>query len=147
MTGHLLSVARNQIQAHGVDAITQTGRRWTVGKHVSQMRITFGTDHFGADHAVTDIADFDHGTCANGLIKTRPAATGVEFSLRVEQGRIAADAVIDTIGFGAVVFARERSLGALEAAHVVLLGIEHRAPFFQGFLQLFHSPTSATEKA
>ena len=39
-----------------------------------------------------------------------------------------------------------QSIGATIYATVVLLRVEHGLPFFNGFLQLFHRYTSATEK-
>ena len=88
-----------------------------------KVRIALGADHFGADHAVADITDLDHGAVADRRVEARPAATGIEFGRGVEQRRVAADAVVDTIGFGAVVFAGEWPFGALEAANVVLLRV------------------------
>ena len=105
-----------------------------------------GTDHFGTHHAVAHVADLDHRTVTNRLVKARPAAAGIKFGAGIEQRLVAANAVINTVGFGAVVFTRKRSLSALEPAHVVLLRIEHGLPFVQGFVQLFHGSASATEK-
>ncbi|MCY1448914.1 hypothetical protein D9M71_656250 [compost metagenome] len=96
---------------------------------------------------MADITDLGHGAVADRRVETRPAAAGIEFGPGVEQRFATADAVVDTVGFGGVVFTGKRPFGAFEAAHVVLLRIEHRLPFFQGFFQLFHHHTSAAEKA
>src|SRR5476649_1550126 len=134
----------NQIQAYRVDAVTQACRRWTIGEHVPQMRVAFGTDHFGTNHAVAHITDFHYRTAYNGRIKAGPAAAGIKLGAGVEQRFITAHAMIDAIGLGAVVLAGKRPFGGFEATDVVLLWIKHRLPFFKGFIQLLHRYTSIT---
>ena len=136
-----------KVQAHRVDAITQPRRRRTVREHMPEVRIAFGAGHFGADHAVADVTDLDHRAVGDRRVEAGPAAARIKLGGRIEQRLIAADAVIHTLSLGLIVLTAERTLGALEAAHVVLLWIEHCLPFFNGFLQLFHRYTSATEKA
>src|SRR5471030_250827 len=139
--------ARNEVQAHRVDAVTQAGRWRAVREYMPQVRIAGGADYFGANHAVADIADLDHRTVANRRVEARPATAGIKLGFRIEQRLVAADAVVNAVSLGAVVLAGERSFGAFEATNVVLLRIEHGLPFFQGFFQLFHRHTSAAEKA
>src|SRR5687767_4544933 len=112
-----------------------------------QVRIAFGADHFGANHAVADIPHFNHRTAFKWRVEARPAATGIELGCGIEQRLVTAHTMVDAIGFGAVVLAGKRPFGAFEATNVVLLGVKHRSPLFEGFVQLFHGYTSATEKA
>jgi hypothetical protein len=78
---------------------------------MAKMRIAARAFHFGADHAVAGITDFGHRAFADRRVEARPAATGIELGRGIEQWFIAADAVVDTVGFGVVVFAGERALG------------------------------------
>lgn len=114
---------------------------------MTQVSIAFGADHFGADHAVADIAHFHHGTALDRRVEARPATAGIELGPRIEQRFVATDAVVHTVGLGGVVFTGKRALGALQPADVVLLRVEHGTPFFKGSFQLFHRLASAIEKA
>src|SRR5471032_2724814 len=114
----LPALARDKVQAHRDDAVPQTRRRRAIREHMPQVRI-----------------------------EARPAATRIKLGAGIEQRLIATDAVIHTVGLGFVVFAAERALGALETTHLILRGVEHVPPLIQGFLQLIHQSTSATEKA
>src|SRR6185437_12525413 len=45
-----------QLQCGRIDAVTQPGRAGAVLEHMAEMAVAFGAEHFGADHAVADVA-------------------------------------------------------------------------------------------
>ena len=69
------SVCSNPLFAS--DTKYDSGSGWPIGKHVAQMRLAMGTQHFRAQHAVTAVNFlFDMPRC-HRLPVTGPAASGI----------------------------------------------------------------------
>src|SRR5262245_5252026 len=85
---------RLQLQRRGVDAVAQAGRAGAVVEDMAEMAVAFRAQHFGADHAVTDIPLLVDMAFDRGLGKARPATAGVELGVGLEQGLAAASAGI-----------------------------------------------------
>ena len=102
----------NKIQSRTIDAIAQARGRWSIGKHMPQMRAAGMAHHFGAYHAVRGVTVLGNRLLRNRRIKTRPAATCVELILRRKQHRITHHAMIRAIVPSLSELTGERSLGA-----------------------------------
>ena len=72
---------------------------------MAQVRAALGADSFDTAHAVADVHTFFDGAVAGRFRKAGPAAAGVEFGVRAEQGRVAADAAVSAFGPVALVLA------------------------------------------
>ena len=113
---------RDEFQARAVDAVAQSAFVLrTVGEDVSQVRIGGMAAHFGAAHVVAEIVVFGNGGGINRVGEARPAAAGIEFVGRAEQG-FAADDVHINAGFEqVVVFVAEGVFGRAVLGNLVLL--------------------------
>src|ERR1700676_764246 len=116
---------RLQLQRCRIDAVAQAGGAGAVVEDVAEMAVALRAQHFGADHAVADVALFVNVVLRRRLGKARPAAAGIEFGIRFEQRLSAAGADIGAGPPFMLVFAGERPLGRLLAQHRVL----HRRQF------------------
>ena len=88
---------------------------------MSQVRIGGMAAHFGAAHVVAEIVVFGNGGGINRVGEARPAAAGIEFVGRAEQG-FAADDVHINAGFEqVVVFVAEGVFGRAVLGNLVLL--------------------------
>ena len=65
----LLFLFRLQIKRSRVHAITQPGRRWTVFKHMPQMRSALGTTSLGPGHPETAVFVLFNFASSAGLKK------------------------------------------------------------------------------
>src|SRR5216684_7804616 len=65
---------RLQLQRRRVDAIAQAGGAGAVLEHVAEMAIALRAQHFGADHAVADVALLVDLALGGRLGKAWPAA-------------------------------------------------------------------------
>ena len=88
---------------------------------MSQVRIGDMAAHFGAAHVVAEIIVFGNGRGVNRVGEARPAAAGIEFVGRAEQG-FAADNVHINAGFEQmVVFVAEGVFGRAVLGNLILL--------------------------
>ena len=78
------------------------------------MGITLGALHFDAVHAVAEVIQAGDGFTADRLKVAGPAATGIEFGIRIKQLGLTAGAVINARYFAVVVLASKSALGAAQ---------------------------------
>src|SRR5450432_2889952 len=92
---------------------------------MAEVAVALRTQHFGADHAMGDVALLVDMVfrCRRG--KARPAAAGIELGVGFEQRLAAAGAAVAAAPLLMLVFAGERPLGGLFAQHSIL----HRRQF------------------
>ena len=102
---------------------------------MAQMAAAVGAGDLGADHAVTVIDGFVDGAAQDGLVKARPAATGIELGFRREEGCPAAHAAVSAIGGFCIVFTAEGVFGSFLPADGILLRCQSFAPEF--FILIF----------
>src|ERR1700726_1377889 len=93
------------------------------------MAVATRAQHFGADHAVADVALLGDMALRRGLRKTRPAAAGIELGVGFEQRLPTAGAGIGAGTLLMLVFAGERPFGRLLAPHRILHRRQFLAPF------------------
>lgn len=106
-----------KLQRHTVDAVPLIrGRRVSLAfEDVAQMATAVRADDLGALHAEAGVRM--PRDCAGDAVEVRgPAATGLEFVVRLVEGCVACRARVDALaGHVLVVFAREGGFGALFA--------------------------------
>src|SRR5689334_17875966 len=102
---------RLQLQRRRVDAIAQAGRPRSVGEDMAEMAGAFRAQHLGADHAVGMVLLLVDMAIDGGRSEARPAATGIELGVGLEQCLAAAGADIGAGPSLVLVFAGERPLG------------------------------------
>ena len=78
---------------------------------MAKMTLAAGAKHLGSDHAMAEIALLLDMAFGSRRGKTRPAAAGIEFGVRLEQRLAAAGANIGARALLMFVFARERPFG------------------------------------
>jgi hypothetical protein len=103
---------------------------------MAEMAVAFGAEHFGADHAVADVALLVDMAVDRGRRKTRPAAAGIELGVGFEQGLAAAGAGVGALPLLMLVFAAARPLGRLFAQHRILHRRKLLAPLGLALLDL-----------
>src|SRR5690606_12566908 len=103
-----------------------------VGEDMAEMAFAPGAAHFGADHAVANVAMFAHGGALGGGGIARPARPAVIFGAAVEQWRAASGAMIDAVALVVGIFAGEGPLGAAFAQHMVCHRVERLFGFRVG---------------
>ena len=135
--------ARLEVQTGAVHAVTQAIDAGAIGKDMAQMPVTFGAAHFGADHAVTGVANFLDRVDVDGRCEAGPARSAIIFFLAIEQFRAAAGAIIDAIDLVGVELAGEGPFGAAFAQHMKLFGAQALAPFGIGEAHLLHGRNMA----
>src|SRR5689334_17591475 len=94
--------------------------------------------HLGADHAVGPVHMFFNARVRLWRIETRPAASGIELRLALEEWCAAGSAFIDAVIPERLILTGERPLRALFAHNAILLGAEFALPFFVGFGDAWH---------
>ena len=109
------------MQRSRVDAIALAGWRWPVGKNVPEVRIAVAAEQFHPAHAVTLVRPLHDIGFLKFRMKTWPAATGIEFALRTEQGMPATDTVVNTVLPMLFILAAERRFGAGHAGYAELV--------------------------
>src|SRR5437763_9042988 len=109
-----------QLQRSRIDAVAQSGWARAILKDMAEVTVALRAEHFGADHAMADVALFVDVVLRSRRRKARPAAAGVEFGVGLEPRLPAARADIGARSLLVLVFARERPLGRLLAQHRVL---------------------------
>lgn len=105
----------HELQRQRVHAVTQTGRTWAVVEDVAEVALATRAAHFGAQHAETGVAEFDHIVPGNRLPEARPARAGIEFGGVVVQRRGATRAAIKAARRWTFVLSAESGLGAAAA--------------------------------
>src|SRR5579859_1865514 len=124
----LLLLRGPEIERRRIHAIPQPRRRWTIVKHMPQVRIARRAANLGAYHAVARILVLDHATARGGLGETWPARSGIKLRLRIKQRSPAAHAVIHPRILRVPVRPGEGALGSCLARYVILLGREFLLP-------------------
>src|SRR5690606_10872369 len=118
----------HEVEGYRVQAVAQSGGGRAIVEYVAEVAAAAGTGDLGAHHAVAEVSGLGDIFLYRRGVEARPAATGVEFGAGVEQQVAAAHAEVLPRPILAVVDAGEGTLGALLAAHRVLLGGQSGAP-------------------
>jgi hypothetical protein len=108
-------------QRHGVEAMTLTGRRRTVGEHVTEMTAAARTDLFHAHHSVAGVAHPPDVPLVERLEEARPAGTGVELGIRPEEWQTAKPAGVDPVFVVVQKHPTERGFGTVSEQDVPLV--------------------------
>ena len=78
-----------KIQYYPIDTIAETCRRRTIFKDVSEVGLASAAFHLRPVHPMTMVGQIDDAALGDRLVKARPAAAALEFSVAQEE-RIAA---------------------------------------------------------
>src|SRR5262249_49746910 len=122
------------LERRRVDAVAQPRRIRSVGKHVTEMAAALLAVHFGPRHEVALVALRLDGVGIEWLVEARPAGTGIEFRVPIEQRCATSGAHIHRFIVRVPIRPGEGALRPLLAEHVVLLRRELFAPLVVGFL-------------
>lgn len=109
-----------EMQRSGVHAIALAAGLGAVGKQMSQMRIALRAANFDAMHMVRIIIQTANGVGAIGAKEARPAAAGIVFTVGIEQGAVAAQAVVYPLLAVMQQSAAKRRLGATLLSDIAL---------------------------
>ena len=93
------------------------------------MRITAGTQNFGAAHEQAVIGFFSHGGFVNRLEETGPARAAIEFCIRMEQFFTTAFTGVGAARFGIMIFSGKCALCPLLAGDLVFFRAQPLLPF------------------
>src|SRR3546814_336912 len=114
-----VSFLRLEIERGRIDAIANAALVWrAIGKDMPQMATAFVAQHFGANHAVRNIAPFLDRFTLRGAREGGPAAAAVVFGIAFEQQLTAPGAAIATGFEMLVILASEGALGPRLAPHM-----------------------------
>src|SRR6185436_8829203 len=102
-----------EAERYRIQAVTFAGRRRAVRKHVAEMAAAARADDFGANHAVTGIADFAHVPGIERREKARPTGARVELRARPEQRQPAQATRVDAVELVVEKRPAERRLGSV----------------------------------
>src|SRR5580704_19370768 len=80
---------RSEVQRHGVHAVALTGRLRAVVENVTKVGPAGRAAYLGAHGAETGVFQKFHRVRCERLVKARPARTGIELRLRLEERRAA----------------------------------------------------------
>src|SRR6266566_4875313 len=131
--GDLSSLKR---QGRGVDAVPQPGGLGPVVEDMAQVGTAVGALDLDPSHEQASVLLFPNVFLLDRFPETRPPRPRVEFGLRGKERLSADDASVEARLVVVPVFARERSLGSLVDADVVLLRREPLAE--RRLVQLLH---------
>src|ERR1700687_4855446 len=92
------SGARGKMQRSGVHAVAQPGGPRPVIKYMAQLPIAAPARYRGAPHAEAIIRAFQYIVFRYRLPEARPAGAGFKLGAGIEQRRLAADAIIQSVG-------------------------------------------------
>src|SRR5271157_3784093 len=115
-------LALDEEQRRRIHAVAQAGRLGAIVEDVSQVRVTFCTQHLVAGHAKAAVRVLLYVLLRDRFPEARPAGAGIELGGGGEQGVLAAHATEDAFGMQVPVLAGERLLGTVLAGDVKLLG-------------------------
>ena len=73
------TVSRHKIQGHAVDAISQSGRRWSIFEDVPEVASAGVANDLHPSHAMTQIHPLIDAIGACGLVEAGPATVALEF--------------------------------------------------------------------
>src|SRR5579884_2950804 len=127
-----------KIERGRIDAVAQTSRRRPVLKDVPQMRPAAAAGDLGADHPEAGVGRFGNGAVMSRRDKARPSGAGIEFRVRAEELRAAADAFVGSTFVMIPILAGERRLGAFLARDVILLGRQLTPPLGFRLVNFFY---------
>src|SRR6516164_8922202 len=97
------------------------------------MRIASRAPNLGAFHQERVVGTRDDILRCNRLPEARPSSARIEFGLRAEQRRSAANASVEPLRVQFVILIHEWPLSAPLAGHIVLLGGKSLFPFGVAF--------------
>jgi len=134
----LLLPARKEIQSRRVHAITQVCGRRTIVKNVSQMGIAAAALNLIPLHPVRVVRLRLDVFLRDRLPEAGPAGSRFELGFRIEENRVAADAVIQAIGVIVSVFACPRDFSSRLARNLLLLRRQLLSPIGVRLFDFFH---------
>src|SRR5262249_21759624 len=114
---------------YGVNAEPEAGRRRAIGEHMPQVRVADVAVGLDALHAVARVGKISHDVGGERRREARPPRAAVELVGRVEQRRVAADAMIAARSEQPAHLRAEGPFGALSPRDIILLVGQGRAPF------------------
>ena len=82
-------------------------------ENMAEVGIAPAADHFGSLHAKAIVLEKGDVVFIHRFPKTRPASTGIEFSLGIKQWLAATDALKDALGLRVPVSPRESAFRTL----------------------------------
>src|SRR5215469_639110 len=103
-----------------------------------EVSFAAGTENFCSPHPERIVLPLRDVLFGNGLPKAGPAGAGLEFGLRVEQDRVAADAVIKPIRVITGISASKGALGRRAARDFEIFPSQLLLPFGQGLLDFLY---------
>src|SRR5437764_5926692 len=83
-------------ESRRIDAVSQSGRRWTVVENVTEVSVALAAHHFGALHEQTSVRLRCDALRRGGLVKTRPSGARIELCVGVEELVTAAHATVNS---------------------------------------------------
>src|SRR5690349_14224862 len=117
-----------KIEHYTIDAITQTGRRWTIFKHMSQVRFTSSAHYFRPFHSVGVIGCINNAAFADWLVKAWPAATTVKFGIAQEERVTANSTIISTDLLKVFKFTGPGTFCTLQAGNTIHICWQYPSP-------------------
>lgn len=118
-----------EIQDHTVDTITQAGGWGAIVEYMSEVGLAAAALGFGAHHAMGIIRGIDDTGLADGLIKTGPAATAVEFGIAFKERVATGGTVISAHFLKVFKLAGPGSFRSFHPGDIVHIGREYLLPF------------------
>jgi hypothetical protein len=122
-----------KVQRRRVDAIAQAGGFRAVVEKVAEVAAAMRAQHLRAVHPQTVIVAQNDFFLRGQIIKTRPAAAGVELGVRSKNDFPARRAAVNPRFPGVPILAGERPLRVGLAQHTILFRRQFLAPFRVGF--------------
>src|SRR6185437_3021183 len=113
-----------ELQRGAVEAVAQPCRLWPIVEQVAEVAAALGAVNLGPTHVVARVDVGFHGIGSQRSEEARPARTGIELRVRVEQRLAAAHALVHAVLLGVPVLAGEGPFGALLAGDSELFGGE-----------------------
>jgi len=133
---HLGLVAEGE--GNGVEAVAEPGGWRAILKDMAEVASATNAEDLGPDHAVGDVAQFGDVLSGEGLVKARPAGSGMELRPGGKKRQVAARAEVNA---GLVIVqevAAEGCLGSLGAQDTVGGGPELLLPLRVGLHHAGH---------
>src|SRR5208282_127331 len=119
--------------------IAEVRGRGAVFKHVPEVSVAAGTQHFRAPHAVTHVGFQLDVLGIHRLPEAWPARAGFEFLLGMKEVGSATNAVENSFLVKIPELASEGTLSASMACHLILLRGEDLLPLRVRFHHFFHA--------
>jgi len=127
-----------KVEGCGVDAVALTSWSRTIVKHVTQVRIAGGAEHFGTDHEQAAIGFGANVFFFGGCPKARPASTRVKLLVRTEKFGATTDTLVNSGLFIVMIIPGKCPLGPLFTSYMKLLRGQLFFPIFGRLLNLLN---------